>query len=324
MAKKHINNKDIRKTAPAAVSAVPEDNGGARNVAMILAAAALLAVFTAVEIIGPINKSSMVFHEPDLITRWKTGPQTKGVTSVYLYGNNLYYMDSTRGEMDKYDVMTGRYYAKYAVPQGIISMGQRANGDVLALSKQNFLMVFGGGSAAGPVQETLPGCGNAASMAVDSKDNILVLDAAAKSVIKYGPGLKIISEFGARELNAPERIYAGPDDRVYVLDYVSGQKIYAVIFSSTGKFIRKFKVMQSKQLMHYEGLAITPKGELYINDLQGGFVDVFSDTGWHLGRFKSASDGVSAIIYPAGICGGGEGFFVVPVYEALVMKNIKF
>jgi hypothetical protein len=300
------------------------NRGGGGNFAALLAAAALLVVFTAIEILGPINKSSMAFHEPDLITRWKTGPQTKGVTSVYLYGNNLYYMDSTRGEMDKYDVMTGRFDAKYAVPQGIISMGQSSNGDVLVLSKQNLLMVFSGGSAAGPRQETLQGCGNAASMAVDSMDNILVLDAAAKSVIKYGSDLKIISEFGEKQLKSPARIYTGPDDRIYVLDYVSGQKIYADIFSSSGKFIRKFKVMQSKQLMYFEGLAITPEGELYINSMQGGFVDVFSNKGWHIGRFKSASDGVSAVIYPAGICGGGGGFFVVPTYEALVMRNIKF
>ena len=312
--KKNVRNKNSENSAVAAASG---------NI-MPWLLVAVVAVFAVFEILGPILGTAIAVRKPDMITHWKLGGECSGITSVYLYGNNLYVMDSTRGILLKYGAMSGRLLAEYRSALGILSMAQLSNGDVLVLSPGSRVLRFINGSAGNMMEPVvLEGCSNAGSIAVDSKDNVLALDVQKNIVFKYDVGLKRISEFGKGVIKSGGRVFIGPEDSAYVLDYSPKGKLYVEIFSNKGKLTGKFKALESKLFLGYESLAITAKGGVYINEMGKSRILYFSKNGALLASFGTASDNTSIISYPAGICGGSDGKFVIPSYEMLVMKNIK-
>jgi hypothetical protein len=275
-----------------------------------------------VEIVVPIKITEFNLVRPDVITMWQPGNGALGLTSVYLYGDNLYYMDSTRGSIIEYDVMTGRYISRFTLPDGIISMGQFSGGGVITLSKGNIITLFSGTNGKDLRSLRLDGCVEAVSLAVDSKDNIIVADSSNK-IIRYDANFNKESEFAVDKSGSVGKVYIGPGDSVYLLDYYPSGRLYVEIFNRDGVFVGKIDSLRSKQFLGFEELAITPDGGFYINYLQGSEIYYYSAHGKLLGKFNRTSDGITKISSPAGICGGKNGFFVIPSFEVMVLKNIK-
>ncbi|HRU39383.1 MAG TPA: hypothetical protein P5511_05855, partial [Candidatus Goldiibacteriota bacterium] len=193
--------------------------------------------------------------------------------------------------------------------------------------------VLSGGSIvrfpAGSEIPELPGvplkdCGAPSYIAADSRGKLYVVDSSKNTVIKYDSGIKKEGEIGAGKLTVPKRVYAGPDDRIYIIDVPTPDRIIIKIFSSKGELERQFGVLKGYKASNYESLAITPKGEIYINNMRANTIMCYNSKGGFLGSFSATKDGSAKVTYPAGLAGGDGGFFVLPVAEILVLKNIEY
>jgi hypothetical protein len=150
---------------------------------------------------------------------------------------------------------------------------------------------------------------------VDSTRNILV---------KYDKDLKKTAEYGQGKLVAPKKVFIGPLDTVYVLDYSQPKKLMVKIFSDAGVFKKEFYVLGNKPPSNYESLAVTAEGRIYINNMIGNSIMCYDSEGNMLGYFDSTLDGSVNIASPAGICGGMNGTFVIPAFEMIVLQNIQY
>jgi outer membrane protein assembly factor BamB len=317
--------KKTRKERPRVVASVapsPEKKSNRVVLGIVLAA---LIVFTAVEVAVMFKINIRSNKKPVTLARWNPGSAYTGFTSMHVYGQNLYFVDSTRSTMTEYDVMTGKVLMSYKLEKGMNSMARLSNGDVLSISGGNVIVRFPSGSDK-PVLpgKTVKDCITAGFLAVDSMDNVYVLDTSGKVLIKCDKELNKISEIGRGALTAPKRIYAGPGDAMYVIDILGPNKTMVKVFDAKGTKIRSFKVLNNQKNTGYESLAITEKGEVYINNVTGNSIMCYRQDGAFQGSFSTTSDGNITIKYPVGIAGGRDGFIFVPASQMAALQNIKY
>lgn len=320
MAKKRL----LKKTQ--AVPVVPEVEPKKKDVskAAIGAALVVLMLITAFEVQAVMKKKVRENKKPVIAARWKAGNGYTGLTSMYNYGSSLYVVDGTRGTMLQYETMTGKFVKKFELPPGLYSMAQLSNGDVLALTAGNALVRFPSGSSKPMAGKVLESCSGVSFIASDSKDNVYAVDSTRNLLVKFDRELKKTAEYGQGKLISPKKAFIGPNDSVYVLDYAQPKKVMVKIFTGAGELKKQFFVLGKKPSTNYESLAVTPEGNLYINNMAGNSIMCYSSDGKLLGSFNSTLDGSTGINSPAGICGGMNGTFVIPTFDMLVLQNIKY
>jgi outer membrane protein assembly factor BamB len=285
---------------------------------------AVLTVITISEVVGVMKINMRMGKKPVVLARWKPGAESTGQTSMYINSGSLYMVDASRGTMLKYDLMTGKFLTKYSLPQGLYSVAQFSNGDLIAASAGNTLVRFKPGSDKPQAPVTAEGCSGLSFLDVDSNDNLLAVDAARNVVIKYDNKLKKISEFGGGALTGAKKAYVGPQNSVYVLDGEPGNRLSVKIFSEDGSLRKKFRVLKDKPLSGLESLAISPGGNVYINNMGGNEIYCYAPSGKILGHFGSTADNPAVMTYPSGIAGTTDGKLFVPTYEWLVLQDIKY
>lgn len=322
---KAVKKKSVKgkaKTTEAAVQQAPAKKMDLKLITGIVLA--LLVVITAVEILSIVKINIRSAKKPAMLAHWKPGNGYTGLTSMYMYGDSLYAVDATRGTMMEYDVMTGNFIRKYSLAQGLYSMAKLSNGDVLALSAGNTLVRFLSGSDKPQAAVSIPGAVGAGFIAADSKDNLIVVDNPRNAVIKLDKDLKKILEFGPGELTGVKRAYIGPQDLVYVLDSAGKNKTMVKIFNEKGSVKKQFRVMAKWPASSYESLAITPSGNIYINNMTGNSVLCYGPNGGLLGSFQTTVEGGINISYPSGIAGGMDGRIAIPASEMLIVREIAY
>jgi hypothetical protein len=322
------NKKGTGRIKPAEagvqVNIIPSSGSGkALNKWLTPVIASVFVIFVIFEIMGPIQRYAFESRKPALIAHWAPGSGYTGVTSMYSYGDELYLLNSKTGVMLKYRLMTGEFLQKYYIPAGFYSMAMLSNGDMLALSAGNNLIRYPADSDKFLPAVVLAGGVNLASIAVDSKDELLALDGAKNTIIKYDVKLNRICEFGGGILKGARKVFAGPKDSVYVLDFEPKAGLYVKIFSENNRFVRKFRVMEPARTSGLEGLAVTASGNVYVNDYGGNNVKYFSAGGMPLANFNSLSDDITMIKYPSTLCNCINGGLVISSLEVFVTNGIK-
>ncbi len=318
--------KKIKKVkAAAAPAAVKQPVKAGGNRLVLGAVLVILSVITVIEIFSVAGINIRMSKKPLILAHWRPGSGYTGQTSMHVYGKSVYFVDASRSTMMENDVMTGNLLRFYSLAGGIHGMARLSNGDVLVISGGNTIVKF----PAGSVKPVLPGktikdCGMTGFLAVDSKDNVYAVDLAKRVLIKCDRDLNRISEIGKGELIAPKRVYAGPGGAMYVIDFTGPKKTMVKVFGANGGLVRKFRVLKNLNSSGYTSLAVTPLGEVYVNNQQGSGVMCYGPKGRLLGSFTATADNTVNLLSPSGIAGGMEGFFVVPAAEILVLKDIKY
>jgi hypothetical protein len=321
------NKKRTVRIEPAAVVEVNVTHSSGRGIAFnkwlkpVITSA--FVIFVILEIIRPIQRYAFESLKPVLVAHWTPGNGYTGVTSMYSYRDNLYLLNSQTGVMLEYGLLTGKFLQKYDIPSGFYSMAMLSNGDMLALSAGNTLIRYPAGSDKPLPAVVLAGGVNLASIAVDSKDELLALDGEKNTVIKYDAKLNRICEFGEGTLKGARKVFAGPKDSVYVLDFEPKAGLYVKIFSKNNRFVRKFEVMEPARMSGLEGLAVTASGNVYVNDYGGNNVEYFSADGRPIANFNSLSDDITMIKYPSTLCNCINGELVISSLEVFVTNGIK-
>jgi outer membrane protein assembly factor BamB len=226
--------------------------------------------------------------------------------------------------MLEYEAMTGKFIKKYDQPMGLYSMAKLSNGDVLAMTMGNQVVRYPAGNKKPLPAKLLDGCTGVSYIASDSKDNVYAIDTAKSLIVKFDKDLKKTAEYGQGRLVSAKKVFIGPQDSLYVLDYTQPKKAMVKIFSAAGEFKKEFYVLGKYTVSNYEGLAVTPEGRVYINCMAGNQIMCYAPDGNLLGFFNTTADGSVTINSPAGICGGMNGTFTIPAADMLVLSNIQY
>lgn len=123
-----------------------------------------------------------------------------------------------------------------------------------------------------------------ASLVVNSKGEIYVLDSETHSIQRFGADGEFLSRFGGRGqgkglFDDPKVVVCGPDDYLYVLDHGNHQ-VQKV--DSEGNYKSRYSFRASpegQQMRLLDGLGVDGLGNLYISDADAGKVRKVSPQG---------------------------------------------
>lgn len=124
---------------------------------------------------------------------------------------------------------------------------------------------------------------------------------------------------GKNELKIPLGV-AVSDNRIYVADSGNGQ---VVVFNSQGRYLFSFNVSKGKGkgASYPAGIALDNSGKVYVSDLQGSVIKVFTANGYYLKNFPSTD---SLIRRPLGITYARSKIYVTDIGDQTVkIFNLK-
>jgi hypothetical protein len=312
-----------KKAEPVSV-VVPEAAPAAKpvNSTVITAIAAVVLVFVAVEIFFTLKMQVSINKRPALIASWN--PEYKGQIGMPVYNDHLYVIDNNLNQIKQYSKIDGKLLIVYelqAVPKWVVETSTGAT--LIAVQNSPDLLKYEGKKLAGKV--SLKEVKDLGCIAIDSKDDLFVSDNATGKIIKYGPDGVKTGEFGGlgggnNQFLQIGRIFRDTKDNIYAID---AGALKVKIFSPKGDFIRDFK-LKLKKLSGLEALAITPDGNIYINDLADSMIYVYSQTGKVIGKFDRDLGNRYKIGSPGAFSGGVDGNLYVGSYSLAVFQAIKY
>jgi sugar lactone lactonase YvrE len=140
-------------------------------------------------------------------------------------------------------------------------------------------------------------------LAVDSKENLYVVDRGEPIVRVFSPQLDPLFSFGGKDLTEPIRI-AVDEERGRI--YVSDRKVHQVkVFTLSGELIQSIGGTAPGEIDGYfyrpNGLAIDRAGNLYVCDHLNARVQVFDPSGKFLRKFGTRGDLLNNFEAPMGI-----------------------
>jgi hypothetical protein len=335
--KKKADSKDKMKkiTAPkagsnetqaAASDAIPGNAGPGWNKLIIFLAGAFL-VFNIVELYYFLAKPVQKEKFPVLISSW--AHNYRGCTSIAQYGDYLYGIDNTRGDIYINKKDNGDPIKVLNFTEGVVTVAEDAarniyilvrTGEVLKLDPKSFKVV----SRVRP-----EGAGVISWMDIDSKDNFYFSKPDSSVILKYNRDFQKIVSFGGRSGDKEGftnigRIFTGPNDDVYCMDHLKDGKMGIKIFSADGKFKKGWIIKGIKAFDGFTNMAIAPNGDIYINVLPESTVYVYGNGGKLLGKFSGNKDKTFNIQYIASITGGKNGVIYVHTHRIGVFNVINY
>ncbi len=287
----------------------------------------LFVVFFVGEIYYVTKKSMAENKRPEFVGSW-----TKinlGYTHCVVYGDNFYMVDNERGQIYVYEKLTGKSKQVLNLEEGVFGIAQLSDGKMYVLHKNNLLSIL---SSDGKVTNKINfGTGNFSYIwiDVDSKDNVYLVDGINAKIIKFSPNMEKISEFGGKGSSKdkftfnPGKAIVGPFDEIYCLERGEKNQANVKVFDANGKFKRMFQVKHLKQITNLENLAISPDGDVYINDFGASKVVIYNNKGKYMGTFDTDSNKQFLITYPGSIC-GDKDYFYVATHKIGIFKYIKY
>jgi sugar lactone lactonase YvrE len=328
MAKKKAKAVSTKKKAAAPVIPPPkvaEPVKKPNGLVGFLLAAVLLVVVAEVYFITvtSIRQSK----RPLYVNSW--AHQYKGLTSVGEYGNFLYGIDNTRGDVYKTDKNTGVLEKILSFSEGVNSAVADSKDDIFILTKDNQIFKVDGRTYKTVKKFKIGDMKEISWMEIDSKDNLFFSSPSSGLVAKYDPDFKKLLQFGGPSedkggISSAAKIFAGPKDDMYVMDAYKPGEIAIKIFDDNGKFIRSWPVKKIKKFDSLTNMAVAADGNVYINSYDESKIYVFGPAGKFLGSFDGDKDKRFQIIYAASITGGKSGLIYVVTHQLVVFKTINY
>jgi DNA-binding beta-propeller fold protein YncE len=146
---------------------------------------------------------------------------------------------------------------------------------------------------------------NPLAVAVDSHDNIYVVDTDNNRIQKFSPDGKFLAKWGqlgreAGEFNQPSGIAIDADDRVYVSD-TDNYRVQK--FDAAGKFLLEWGKGGSRygELFRAKGIGVSPQGMIYVADANNHRIQKFSPAGKFMGAFGSRGGEDGELSFPLGV-----------------------
>jgi hypothetical protein len=297
-----------------------KSNGGMYILAAVL-------VFVAAEIYFMTMKNIRESKRPVYVNSWDH--QYKGCTSIGQYGDYIYAVDNTRGDVYKTDKTNGTLEKIMSFPEGVYSAVQNSTGDIYVLTKTNEVIQVDGKTYKTVKTNKITDINDVNWMDVDSKDNFYLISSSSGLVEKYSPDFTKILSFGGHgddkaNLNGAGKIFAGPKDDIYVLNSYKPGAMEVKIFNDGGKYLRSWPVTKIKKFDSLTNMAIAADGNVYINSYEESKIYVFSGNGKYLGSFDGDKDKHFQIIYAASVTGGKDGFIYVHTHKLVVFKTLTY
>ena len=292
----------------------------------------IFAVLAAVQMVYFTLKAVKQSKKPGLVTSWNYS--TGGVTSMAEYGGHLYVLNSQSGLVYKYAKMDGTLLSKFKVNDWIGGAAETSAGETFILTRNNRILKYDSeGKPAG--EAIIPVEAGLSWLALDSKDNIIAANYNKGKIYKLSPSMEKIFEAGGKGVGREMfdnigRIYAGPGDSVYCVNWIytgssaKKKKMEVKIFSAKGKFIRSWLVKGIKKYSPLEDIAVGSSGNVYINCHFGSYVMVYNSKGRVLGSFDRDKNKMFYTAVPSAIAGGKEGLIFIATSKIGVFKEIKY
>jgi hypothetical protein len=320
-------NSDIKAIIPdAADSAVTSVPAIKLNKVFII----LLYIFLAFNAVQLIFYFAKVVHKdkyPVLAGSWNHNYQ--GCTSIGEYGNYIYAVDNTRGDVYINKKDSGDFVKKLNFKEGVLSVAEDSKGYVYILDRADEVLKLDPKSYSVKNRFKPESAGNAMWMDVDDKDNFYLVSAQSSMINKYGPDFKKIVSFGGRTgdnsgFTNAGKCFVSPKNELYVFDYIKANMADVKIFSTEGKYLRSWQIKGIKSFDGLTNMGIAANGDTYINATSESRIYVFSASGKELGSFSGTEDKVFNIVYAASVTGGRNGIIYVHTHKIAAFKTIDY
>jgi sugar lactone lactonase YvrE len=162
------------------------------------------------------------------------------------------------------------------------------------------------------------------SLALDSEKNLYVTDTVRREIVVYGPSGNFLRAFG-KEYDMKPVDVAVDGDLLYVLDIKNHE--VKILDRKTGKLIDSLgKGLGPEDSLSLPiGLALGPKGSLYVTNITTGKVINLDRDGHVLGSFGKLGDGFGEFGRPKGIAVDSKNriFVVDASHQNVQMFNSK-
>ena len=326
-----------RKKKPAAVKiagdpaekpAVKPAGSAGKKQAIFLAVIAVFVIFTAGEIYFITMKALKQGKRPVFISSWHHNYK-RGCTSIGQYGDYIYAIDSGRGDVYRNRKKTGKLEKIFAYSEGVYSALQNSAGDIYILTKNGQVIRIDGTTYAEKERIQPEGITNPVWMEVDSGDNLYLVSYSTNHVVKYGPDFKKLLQFGGTgaagdKLSGAKKVFAGPDDNMYVMDVHPDGSMDVKIFTSGGKFLKSWKVTHMAKVDWLTNMAVDTSGYVYINAYQESRIYVYDNNGKFMSSFDSDKDKKYQIVYAPSVTGGKDGVIYVVSHSIALFEAMKY
>jgi hypothetical protein len=288
------------------------------------------AVFLAANIVELFVFMGKAMHKqnyPVLATQW--AHNYTGCTSIGEYGGYIYGIDNTRGDVYINKKDSGQLVTKLNFKEGVYSALEDSAGVIWVLARTGEVLKVDPGNFRTVSRIKPEGSVSASWMDIDSKDNFYIANPSSSVITKYDRNFKKLLAFGGRSEGNDGffnlgKIFTGPGDEIYCMNYLKTGKLEIKIFASDGKFINAWTVYGIKSFDGLTNMAIAPDGDAYINDSGQSKVFVFNNKGNMLGSFSGTEDKSFSIVYIASITGGKNGLIYVATHDMGVFKTIDY
>lgn len=249
-----------------------------------------------------------------------------GITSMRVFGDNLYIIDNERKQIYRFDKNTGEFKHRWDACSSVV---EDSKGRMLILYPDGKVSAFDSAYK----EETagmLTGIPGPWWLEIDAKDNIYAVNSQAQKVFKYGPDLKKIAEIGGpgsgkNQFGGLGKIFVSGDE-LYCMDTPPGTPPMRSIkvFDTEGRFKRAWKIKNLKVFSHLMNLAIID-GYVYINSFEESKIAVYNKNGGFMCTFNTDAAGRVMINYPATLCDGrGDGYIYLPAAGISRFVPIRF
>ena len=327
--KKSIQSRDTKsgKRGVPEEKTKKEKKPMSRGKVIVIVVLALMLV-TIGEIVFVAKKSVRESKKPEFIKAWDKGFM-KGATSIENYGDHMYIVDNSRGDVYKCDKMSGKLLKVFEMgDEGALSAVEAKNGHVYILTKQNTVIHY---TPDNNKAEKIPlkGRRNVRWMDVDSDNNFYLVEHGDMKVYKYSDEFEPVLSFGGKgeggdKFNMIVKLDAGADKNIYCLDNVGVNKYKIRIFGRDGRFKKSWQIKRINKMDGLTDMAITSKGYVYINGVKDSRVFVFNNNGKFMSSFDTDKDRRFVIKFPPCITGGENKRFFVLTHQMAIFRTIDY
>ncbi len=291
-----------------------------KKTGLVAAVITFVLLLVVAEIFFVMKKQAQLNKKPILSNFWVS--QQKGITGMSISNENLFIIDGPHNEVQRYNKKIGDLLDVFVTEKPPVGAVEFANGDVgIVVANDPYLTIYSNKKIKKKI--LLEGISQPYGIVGTADDIFFVSDNITGKIVKFSVDGKKIMDFGGKG-EAPGRFVGGTklfkdkDDNIFALDGKTVQ-----VFNSNGKFLRRF-ILKIEKTSGLENLAITPDGNVYVNDFNGSRIMVFNQKGKNLGNFIKDSSGTFSITYPAALAGGFDGFIYVSTHKLAIFQPIEY
>jgi outer membrane protein assembly factor BamB len=284
--------------------------------------AVIVVLFIAFEFYMVMAREKRMSMKPLLAAQWK--PVYKSVICTVVYNNDFILIDERLNHIQLQDKMTGVIKGVFEAVNGQpMWVAEIKDGTMYTIQKNSNVMWEIKNNK--KVREfVMADIKSPSGIVADSKDTLFVSDQGG-NIVNYSVDGKKLGAFngmnsGDKISGSVTRLFIDKNDNLYAL---TGNPCGVKIYNPAGKVKAEFK-LPNNEICALANLAVTPDGNIYINDFNGTQVLVYNPTGVLIDKFSKDSASSFIITYPGTLAGGPDGYIYVGTHDIGVFSPIKF